>query len=186
MERVEAEEMLDLDHWSPEQVACALGAIRRVNRLYGGDRMHKRLFRRVASRMGPRRMEILEVASARGEVVQAAARMLRKRNIPVSISLLDRSDMHLPGSGEWDRSLPQPTLLVGDALEMPLEDGSVDVVSCCLFLHHLSAGAGAGVSAGGAAGVAGGGAGERCGADAGELYFVADADAGRSERAVAA
>ena len=139
MERVEAQEMLDSDHWSAEEVACALGAIRRVNLLYGGDRMHKQMFRRVASHFAMKQMEILEVASARGEVVQAAARMLMKKNISVRISLLDRSDLHLPGTRDWDASLPQPTLLVGDALAMPLPDRSVDVVSCCLFLHHLSA-----------------------------------------------
>jgi ubiquinone/menaquinone biosynthesis C-methylase UbiE len=139
MERVEAQEMLDSDHWSAEEVACALGAIRRVNLLYGGDRMHKRLFRRVALRLEQKQMDILEVASARGEVLQAAARMLRKKDFSLRISLLDRSELHLPGARDWDAILPQPTLLVGDALEIPLPDRSVDVVSCCLFLHHLSA-----------------------------------------------
>ncbi len=138
MERVEGEEMLDSDHWSEEEIACALRAIRRVNLFYGGDRMHKQLFRRVGSRM-PKQMEILEVASARGEVVQAVARMLMKDGMAVRISLLDRSALHLPQPHEWDAKLPTPTLLAGDALDIPLEDGSVDVVSCCLFLHHLSA-----------------------------------------------
>ena len=130
--------MLDSDQWSAEEVTCALGAIRRVNRLYGGDRMHKRLFARVAAAMQQKQMDILEVASARGEVVQAAARMLRKKKMTLRVSLLDRSDLHLPAVSDWDPSLPQPTLLVGDALHIPLPDRSVDVVSCCLFLHHLS------------------------------------------------
>jgi ubiquinone/menaquinone biosynthesis C-methylase UbiE len=139
MDRVEGQEMLDADGWSAEEVACALGAIRRVNLLYGGDRMHKRLFRRVADCMAQNKMSILEVASARGEVVQAAARMLQKRSVTVTVSLLERSAMHLPEAGDWDSSLPKPGLLVGDALDIPLPDRSVDVVSCCLFLHHLSA-----------------------------------------------
>ena len=138
MKRVEAEEMLDSDHWSTEQITCALGAIRRVNLINGGDWMHKRLFRRVAACLPRKEIDILEVASARGEVVQAAARMLRKKNILPRISLLDRSELHLPGTLDWDRSLPPPTVLVGDALDIPLGDRSVDVVSCCLFLHHLS------------------------------------------------
>ncbi len=138
MERVEGEEMLDSDHWSEEEIACALRAIRRVNLLYGGDRMHKQLFRRVASRL-PQQMDILEVASARGEVVQAAARMLIRKSISVRIFLLDRSNLHLPQPRDWDPDLSPPTLLAGDALKIPLEDRSVDVVSCCLFLHHLNA-----------------------------------------------
>jgi ubiquinone/menaquinone biosynthesis C-methylase UbiE len=139
MERVEAEEMLDCDGWSQEQVTCALGAIRRVNLFYGGDRMHKRLFRRVVTRLRLESVDILEVASARGEVVRGVASMLRKKNICVRVSLLDRSDQHLPVPGDWPTELTAPTLLVGDALAIPLPDSSVDVVSCCLFLHHLSA-----------------------------------------------
>ena len=138
MERVEGQEMLDLDHWSEAEIACALRSIRRVNLLYGGDRMHKRLFRRVAARMPQKKMEILEVASARGEVVRAVGRMLVKDGIAVRISLLDRSGLHLPQASDWDATLPVPALVAGDALDMPLEDGSFDVVSCCLFLHHLS------------------------------------------------
>ena len=137
MQRVEAEEFLDSDGWSAEEVACALGAIRRVNQINGGDWMHKRLFRRIISRLPANQIDILEVASARGEVIQATARMLQRNKISVRISLLDRSDMHLPGKLDWDPSLPPPNLFVGDALEIPLPDHSVDVVSCCLFFHHL-------------------------------------------------
>jgi ubiquinone/menaquinone biosynthesis C-methylase UbiE len=138
MERVETQEMLDSDGWSEEEVACALGAIRQVNLRYGGDRMHKRLFRRVAARSELNKLDILEVASARGEVVQSAALMLMDQGLAVKISVLDRSGLHLPHTGDWNPRLPAPTLLVGDALAIPLEDRSVDVVSCCLFLHHLS------------------------------------------------
>ncbi len=138
MQRIEQEELLDSDHWSPAEVACALGAIRRVNLFYGGDRMHTRLFDRISSRLHPEQLEILEVASAHADVLQAASRMLMRKNISLKISLLDRSALHLPSASDWDRTLPQPTLLIGDALEIPLKDRSVDVVSCCLFLHHLS------------------------------------------------
>jgi len=138
MERVEGQEMLDADHWSAEEIACALKAIRRVNLWFGGDRMHKRLFRRVAARMPEKQMDILEVASARGEVILAVAKMLREEGTEVRISLLDRSGSHLPRALDGDPPAEQAKLLVGDALEIPLGDGSVDVVSCCLFLHHLS------------------------------------------------
>lgn len=138
MERVEEQELLDFDHWSPEEVACALAAIRRVNLLYGGNRMHKRLFRRVAERIRGRKLEVLEVASGYADVLQAASRMLQKEGFLLQISLLDRCALHLPGPGDWDPSLPKPHLLTGDAMNLPLADNSVDVVSCCLFLHHLS------------------------------------------------
>lgn len=140
MERIEAQEMLDSDHWSAEEIACALRAIRRVNRLYGGDHMHRRLFRRVCSVTGRKHLDVLEIASARGEVVEATARTLRRRGISLHISLLDRSPLHLPAEDEWKRHHPEGRLIVGDACAIPLPENSVDVVSCCLFLHHLSTG----------------------------------------------
>lgn len=138
MERIEAEELLDLDRWSPEEVACALCAIRRVNLLYGGNSMHKRLFQGVANRMPRRDMDILEVAAGHADVLQAAAHVLLRQGFALRFSLLDRCPMHLPGKDAWDATLPQPQLLTGDALHIPLPDQSVDVISCCLFLHHLS------------------------------------------------
>jgi len=139
VERVEEKELLDSDQWPAEDVDCALSAIRRVNRLFGGDRMHRQLFYRVASQKARKSIDVLEVASGRGEVVAAVARTLQKKNISMRISLLDRSELHLPRPGNWYNDLLPPVLLVGDALEIPLPDRSVDVVSCCLFFHHLSA-----------------------------------------------
>lgn len=138
MERILTDELLDSDGWPETDIACSLRSIRRVNFLYGGNRTHKRLFRRVASRLTTPRLNILEVASGRADVLQAASRVLLRKKISLEISLLDRSAKHLPLSVEWDSRLPEPSLYVGDALRLPLADESVDVVSCCLFLHHLS------------------------------------------------
>lgn len=138
MERIEKQELLDSDHWSRAEVACALGAIRRVNLLYGGNRMHKRLFRRVASKFNGKKLQVLEVASGYADVLQAASLMLKKENISLEISLLDRCSQHLPHGHNWHKDLHPPTLMTGDALQLELPDNSVDVVSCCLFLHHLS------------------------------------------------
>lgn len=130
--------MLDADHWSAEEVACALGAIRRVNLLYGGNRMHKRMFRRVASQIATKDLHVLEVASGHADVLQAAGKMLQQDGYRLQISLLDRCSLHLPGPADWDQQLPAPECMAGDALQIPFPDNSVDVVSCCLFLHHLS------------------------------------------------
>jgi len=138
MQRVEKQELLDCDQWSPDEVACALCAIRRVNLLYGGNTMHKRLFNQVASHMPSKQMEILEVASGHADVLQAASHMLLKQNFTLNITLLDQCTQHLPRTGDWSAKLPKPQLITGDALRIPLEDNSVDIVSSCLFLHHLS------------------------------------------------
>ncbi|MGH9617485.1 MAG: methyltransferase domain-containing protein [Acidobacteriaceae bacterium] len=138
MERIRGQELLDSDQWSCAEAACALKAIGRVNLLYGGNRMHKRLFQRVCSGVAGGKLQVLEVASGFGDVLQAAALMLQKRNIPLEISLLDRSSKHLPQPQNWDKDLRPPKLLTGDALNLEMADNSVDIVSSCLFLHHLS------------------------------------------------
>ncbi|MGO8720575.1 MAG: methyltransferase domain-containing protein [Acidobacteriaceae bacterium] len=138
MERVQKQELLDCDEWSCAEVACALEAIRRVNRLYGGHKMHKQLFQRVCSQFNGKKLQVLEVASGYADVLQAASLMLKKQNISLEISLLDRCAQHLPQPHNWHKDLRPPTLMTGDALAIPLADNSVDVVSCCLFLHHLS------------------------------------------------
>ena len=138
MERIQTQELLDEDHWSGDEVACALGAIRRVNLLYGGHRMHKRLFQRVCSKFNLKKVEVLEVASGYADVLQAASLMLKRQNISLEISLLDRCAKHLPERHNWHKELHPPKLMTGDALDLEMPDNSVDIVSCCLFLHHLS------------------------------------------------
>lgn len=145
MKRVIEDELLDEDLGTPEEVADSLRSLRRVNRCFGGDGTHAWLLERVADRMlshpvrdgSSRVVHILEVASGRATVLQAAAKALLRRGAKPTLTLLDRSERHFPAAGDWDAALPAPEKLVGDALRIPLVDGSVDVVSCCLFLHHL-------------------------------------------------
>lgn len=138
MERIEKRELLDSNEWPDKDVACALGAIRRVNFLYGGHRMHKRMFQRISPPFQGKKLHVLEVASGYADVLQAASLLLMKKNISLKISLLDRCPRHLPKVQNWNAALPKPDLITGDALAIPMADNSVDVVSCCLFLHHLS------------------------------------------------
>lgn len=139
MKRIQKPELLDREDCSLAEIASSLRSLRWINRLFGGNRMHRHLLRDVQRKWPLRRkLEILEVASGHATVLQAAAKKLRLQNIELRILLLDRSDLHLPGSNDWDKSLPAPTLIHGDALQIPLPDQSVDIVSCCLFLHHLT------------------------------------------------
>ncbi len=135
--RKAGEEWLDEDSGSPAEVASALRSLRFVNRWFGGDRVHRLLLRQVAGSRST--LQVLEVAAGRATALAAAAlAMQTRREHPVTLesTLLDRRASHLPPS--WPAALPAPRLLQGDALAIPLPEKSVDVVSCCLFLHHLS------------------------------------------------
>lgn len=137
MERIHQQELLDMEDGSPEDVACSLRSLRWINCFFGGNRMHQRMLQQVRYSVPLPRLEILEVASGHATVLQSAAKKMLRQNMELRILLLDRNHQHLPQPSDWDVSLPAPTLIHGNALQIPLPDQSVDIVSCCLFLHHL-------------------------------------------------
>ena len=143
MERVVEQEWLDSDRGTRAEIDAALRSVSRVNQRFGGVRLHARLLQRALAGVehasqAPRphisNPHILEVACGRADVLRQA---LIATGITAEVTLLDRSQCHLPQDGEWGPSLPRPHLVAGDALALPLEDKSVDVAACCLFLHHL-------------------------------------------------
>ena len=139
MERIVEDEWLDDDRGTPAEIDAALHAINLANRRFGGMRFHARLLKQALTRV-PReqRPHILEVASGRADVLQAALlRLGVAAQVTPHVTLLDRSAAHLPGPRAWPSALPAPRMLAGDALALPFPDASVDIVSCCLFLHHL-------------------------------------------------
>ena len=147
MERVVDDEWLDDDRGTPAEIDAALDYVALANRRFGGVRLHARLLKRALTRV-PRdrrphvRPHILEVACGRADVLQAALARLDFAadvipDIVPDITLLDRSAAHLPDPRAWPPAFPTPRVLTGDALALPLADASVDIVSCCLFLHHL-------------------------------------------------
>jgi len=135
MERLVEDEWLDEDRGTPAEIDAALDSVTFVNQRFGGVRLHARLLDRAlggASR--EQRPHILEVASGRADVLQAA---LLRLGVPAGVTLLDRSAVHLPDPRAWPAKFPAPRVVTGDALDLPFPDASVDIVSCCLFLHHL-------------------------------------------------
>ncbi len=148
MERLVEMEWLDSDEGTQQEIAASLRSISRVNRRYGGVALHARLLglalARTAHNNGPPSSNvrasssvppsILEVASGHADVLQAA---LLRLGCVADITLLDRSARHLPDPQRWPSTLSLPKMQQGDALALPFGDRSIDIVSCCLFLHHL-------------------------------------------------
>ena len=128
MQRMAMQEILDSGEASPDAVAASLRDLATVNRWFGGVRTSRILLERVIRERKLRFLDLLDVASGDGFVPKQAAASLRKNGVNVRITLLDRHSRHLPSD------LPG---LVGDALDLPFEDNAVDVVSSCLFLHHM-------------------------------------------------
>ncbi len=133
-DRKPAAELLDDDLGTPEEIAGALQSISFVNRWFGGNRVHRLLFEQILQ--GRSHLDVLEIAAGRAVPLAAASLAFQRRGITLNTTLLDLNRSHLPTA--WPPSLPSPRLIQGNALAIPLPDKSVDVVSSCLFLHHLA------------------------------------------------
>ncbi len=131
MKRRPTQELLDSDSGTPYEVAGSILDLQSFNLHLGGVTTTRELIRSVAQKFGKSRLSVLEVASGSGFVPARAARQLEPSGIAIDITLLDRAATHLPGNGASRK-------IVGDALSLPFPDAAFDVVSCSLFLHHLS------------------------------------------------
>jgi ubiquinone/menaquinone biosynthesis C-methylase UbiE len=135
MKRVVIPELLDTDSGTLAEIAAALSDIRQINRWFGGIATTQSMIAQVVRKHGARSLSLLEVAAGAGYVPHAASAHMRKSGVRLQVTLLDRAHSHLKnGSGNGSSAV------AGDALALPFADGSFDLVSSCLFAHHLEPG----------------------------------------------
>lgn len=128
MQRVNTAEILDSDACPPVEVETSLHDLCRINRWFGGVATTRKLIERVASATGKRTFSVLEVAAGFGEVSKIAGKELEHQGIALEVTDLDRVRTHL---------LRGNRAVVADALALPFQSCSFDLVSCSLFAHHL-------------------------------------------------
>jgi SAM-dependent methyltransferase len=128
MKRVTVNEMIDTGEGTPREIAASLTDMQSLNRWFGGQTTSLVLLRKVVARTGLTKLRVLETGAGFGEVPLKARSVLLASGIQLEVTLLDRVEAHL-GRGTQG--------VVGDALALPFRDGAFDVVSCCLFAHHL-------------------------------------------------
>jgi ubiquinone/menaquinone biosynthesis C-methylase UbiE len=133
MKRVVTPELLDADQGTPEEVAGSLADLRWFNRYFGGVNTTTKLLSHVATITGLKQMSFLDVAGASGDVALAAQADFKERRLDLEVAVLDRSAAHLPKSQGKNGT----AAIVGDALNIPFDDATFDVVGSSLFLHHL-------------------------------------------------
>ncbi|MGH9430167.1 MAG: methyltransferase domain-containing protein [Terriglobia bacterium] len=135
MQRIPTTELLDEDQGTPREIAESFQDLWRINRWLGGVSGSMLLLLRFFARNGLRTARILDVGCGDARMALALREKLRRRGLAATFFVLDRRLSHLqrhPGS--WREVTP----IIGDAMQVPLAPGSVDVVMCNLFLHHFS------------------------------------------------
>jgi ubiquinone/menaquinone biosynthesis C-methylase UbiE len=89
------------------------------------------MFETVSRTTGRTCFSVLEVGSGDGFLARTVANEVGRSGLQLDVTLLDRVASHLPANGSLRK-------VAGDALRLPFQDLSFDLVSCSLFLHHLS------------------------------------------------
>ena len=138
MERKVSAELLDSDSGSDREIAAALSDLRHINSWFGGVSTSEATIRQVAEAAKKNSLSMLEVAAGSGYVAERVSQNLRKHQIKLSVTLLDRATSHLANRfSDNNGQGPVNRAIVGDALALPFSDEAFDLVSCNLFLHHL-------------------------------------------------
>jgi len=129
MRRVPSRELLDDDAGTPREIADSLADVRFINRYFGGVSTTVDMLKRIARETGASRFSMLDAAAGSGDMAEAVRARLQRAGVNLQLTMLDRMATHM-GPGE--------NRVQGDALALPFRDGAFDLVSCCLFVHHLA------------------------------------------------
>jgi ubiquinone/menaquinone biosynthesis C-methylase UbiE len=132
-------ELLDRGDLPRAEIEKSLSDIRFVNRFWGGLRAADAAALRMIEADGSPQATLLDIGSGTADVSLAVARRAGRGGIAVSVVALDRQLAHLCAARRVCGTGPAaPKFLAGDAIALPLADGSFDWVFSSLFLHHLS------------------------------------------------
>lgn len=123
-------ELMDEPGIDPAEHRTALAALARINRL---SRSADVLWPPIA-RLADRPLRVLDVATGSGDVPRRLREKAARAGAAVEFAGCDISPTAI---GEAARATPGVRFFVHDVIRDPLPDG-FDVVTCSLFLHHLT------------------------------------------------
>ena len=132
MKRVVIPELLDAGSGTVAEIATALSDLHHINQWFGGIAATQSMIAQVARKVDRRLLSWLEVAAGAGYVPESVSTRMQKLGVRLQVTLLDRAHSHLKNSSGNGTSA-----VAGDATALPFADRSFDLVSCCLFVHHL-------------------------------------------------
>jgi 2-polyprenyl-3-methyl-5-hydroxy-6-metoxy-1,4-benzoquinol methylase len=129
-------EQMDAADVDPTRLRSALRFIRRVNALLGYTRATiNHLDAMTRNRPAGRTLTVLDVATGSADVPHAVAGWAKRRGIHVVCVGLDLHEQTLTFAHQLAKQ--EHPLVRGDAMQLPFEDGTFDVVMTSMFTHHL-------------------------------------------------
>jgi SAM-dependent methyltransferase len=121
---------------TPAERDASLADIDRLNAWFGGYTLTLDALERVAGRVpSSRRLLVVDVGGGRGDFAARLVQHARRRGRPVHVVVVDRDPDLLAVAR---RGAPSSLSLVrADATALPFREGSADVVTMSLTLHHM-------------------------------------------------
>lgn len=138
MKRSYAAEMMDLRGQPRELLIGNLGDLRLINRYVGCYRSVLVALARLVREQNLRRFTLLDVGTGSGDIPAAIVRWTRRHNIAARISGLEREAIAVEQAVDQTKSLPEITVVQGDALAPPFRAGSFDFILASQLLHHFA------------------------------------------------
>ncbi|HZC79353.1 MAG TPA: methyltransferase domain-containing protein [Ktedonobacterales bacterium] len=139
--RAEQVEIMDAGGYDGVEIRSNLADLRFFNRWFGGSRLAamglERIIRPEAAASAPRRITLLDVATATGDIPAYLARWCAARGIDALVEGIDNNPDVLEEARRYHTASRAVTLLRADARHLPHADRSVDVAICSNFMHHL-------------------------------------------------
>lgn len=133
----EAVELMDRPA-SLEEVSGCLHTVVRFNGLFGGRRLTLRYVRGLLDGLpADRPVTVLDVGAGAADIPVALVRWARRTGRRMRVFALDRGTSTLRVARRHAAAYPEITFVQGDALDLPVAPGSVDVVISAMTLHHL-------------------------------------------------
>ncbi|MGH9866810.1 MAG: methyltransferase domain-containing protein [Candidatus Polarisedimenticolia bacterium] len=134
-----AAELMDVGPYHPGEIVSNLADLRLFNLRFGGIKLMRREVARMLEQAGwPRRVSLLDVATGSADIPAALVRWAAGRGVELHAQALDIKDDILSEARRYlGNAAPRLSLLRGEATRLPCRDGSVDLVICSNFLHHL-------------------------------------------------
>src|SRR6056297_646236 len=135
--RARVNEWMDEPSLPADQHRAALAGLRRLNRLSGVSGALFRQLARLAGDSQDRPLRVLDVASGSGDLPIDWLRKAQRKNISLSVTALDCSEVALQAASESaaEAGVALPTIR-RNCLKDGLPSG-FDVVTCSLFMQHL-------------------------------------------------
>jgi SAM-dependent methyltransferase len=124
-------ELMDRPVDAPAELEANLADIAFANRWLGGIAPIRREVRRTGA------CTVLDVGSGAGDVAHALVLDGRRRGRDLRVTCLDRSTQMLAIARRRTGADERLSFVQGDGERLPFADGSFDVVTCTLALHHF-------------------------------------------------